>query len=122
MSDKVPLNFQVLLAQAATFRTNPLEVNAIDKIGYSVRTTTSDGVGAWSIQYSNDFIPGVDDPTVDTKWDTYTLTTTPPNSASANQTFGIVLDDYEYKFVRIKYTRTSGTLNTVTVFAQMKGT
>lgn len=122
MSNKQPQNPQLLTAQAATFRTNALDVGGIDRIGYAVRTTTSDGVGAWSVQYSNDFVPGVDDPTLDTKWDTYTLTTTPPNSASAAQTFGIVLDDYEYKYVRIKYTRTSGTLTTVSVFAQMKGT
>ena len=49
------------------------------------------------------------------------LTTNPPDAAAAAQTFGIVLDDYEYKFVRIKFTRTAGT-GTVEVWTQMKGT
>lgn len=121
MASKQPSLLENYSAQAATFRTVALNVSGSTWVGYSLRTTTSDGIGAWSIQYSNDFDPIVDSPTSDAKWDTYTLTTTPPNSASANQTFGIVLDDYEYKYVRIKYTRTSGTLTTVLVASQMKG-
>src|SRR4051812_30481970 len=88
---------------AATFRTRALNVGALNFIGYQVRSAGT-ATGSWSVQYSNDFVDGVDDPTSDAKWDTYTLTTTPPNAAGAAQTFGIVLDDYEYKFVRIKFT------------------
>lgn len=122
MASKIPLHIENLSAQAATFRTAALNVSAGDRIGYAIRTTTADGIGSWSVQYSNDFVPGVDDPTLDTKWDDYPLPAPPPDSASADQKFGISLVDYEYTFVRIKFTRTAGTLTTVFVAAQMKGT
>jgi hypothetical protein len=122
MSDKVPQNPQILTAQAATFRTNALDVSAIDRIGYAIRTGGAGTlVGTWTVQYSNDYVPNVDAQSSDAKWDTYTLTTSPPAASGAPQTFGIILDDYEYKYVRIKFTYTSGT-GDVSVFTQMKGT
>lgn len=119
MAKRVPQHYQKLENQAATFRTQALDVSTAERIGYALRTTGT-LAGTWRVQYSNDFIPGVDDPTADTKWDEYTLTTNPPDAAGAAQTFGIVLDDYEYKFVRIKFTRTGGT-GTVEIWTQMKG-
>lgn len=119
MASKIPQHYQILESQAATFRTKALEVPTAERIGYQLRTSGT-LAGTWRIQYSNDFIPGFDDPTSDAKWDEYTLTTNPPDAAGAAQTFGIVLDDYEYKFVRIKMTRSGGT-GTVEVWTQMKG-
>lgn len=119
MASKVPQYYQKLSAQAATFRTKAMEVSTAERIGYAIRTSGT-LAGTWRVQYSNDFVDGVDDPTSDTKWDEYTLTTTPPDAAGVAQKFGIVLDDYEYRWVRIIFTRSGGT-GDVEVWAQMKG-
>lgn len=119
MAKKIPNHYQKLENQSATFRTKALDVSTAERIGYAIRTSGT-LAGTWRIQYSNDFVDGVDDPTSDAKWDEYTLTTNPPDAAGSAQKFGIVLDDYEYKSVRIIFTRTSGT-GTVEVWAQMKG-
>lgn len=120
-------NFTETINLGATVRSTALPVKVISFVGYALRTTGT-AAGAWSIQYSNDFIPGFqpgafpagDDPTSDAKWDTYTLTTTPPAAAGAPQTFGIVLDFYEYAFIRIKFTYASGA-GSALIIAQSKG-
>jgi len=103
----------------ATVRSKPLNVGQAIAIGYAIRTTGT-ASGTWSVQYSNDFVDGVDDPTSDAKWDTYTLSTTPPAASGSAQTFGIQLDFFEYKYVRIKFTYASGA-GTAFIAAQMKG-
>lgn len=118
MANKAPL-FSETISLAATVRSTALNVGAIDSIGYALRTT-GNAAGTWRVQYSNDFIPGVDDATLDTKWDEYTLAANPPDAAGSAQTFGIRLDAYEYKFVRIKFSYTSGA-GSALIAAQMKG-
>ena len=120
MANKDPKLYEKLASQSATFRTTALNVSTIDRIGYAIRTTGS-LEGTWRVQYSNDYIPRVDDPTSDAKWDEYTLDVNPPDAAGSGQTFGIPLDDFEYAFVRIKFTRSAGT-GTVEVWYQGKGT
>jgi hypothetical protein len=119
VASKIPRPYEKLTAQAATFRTKALNVATATWIGYAIRTTGT-LAGTWRVQYSNDFIDGVDDATSDAKWDEYTLTSNPPDAAGAAQTFGVVLDDYEYKYVRIKFTRSGGT-GDVELWAQIKG-
>jgi hypothetical protein len=103
----------------ATNRSSARPVVRYDNIGIAVRTTGT-SAGAWSIQYSNDFIPGTDATSSDAKWDTYTLTTTPPAAAGAAQVFGITLDSFEFAWERIKYTYTSGA-GSATIVTQLKG-
>lgn len=106
------------VAVSGTFRFQPYNVKTAKLVGYAIRTTGT-LAGTWSVQYSNDYVDGVDDPTSDAKWDTYTLTTTPPAAAGSPQTFGITLDFYEFAFVRVKFTLTSGSGN-VFIAAQFK--
>jgi hypothetical protein len=111
----------------ATIRSYALGVNTASTVGYAVRVTGTP-TGTLTVQYSNDFIPGWQagafpagtDPTSDALWDTYTLTTSLPAIAGAAITFGIVLDFYEYAFVRLKYAFTSGS-GSLFYAAQMKG-
>jgi len=119
MASKVVEYKQLAVSLGATVRTTALNVLLAERIGYQIRTSGT-AVGDWTVQYSNDYDPAVDDPTVDTKWDTYTLTSTIPSAAGVAQTFGVVLDDYEYKYVRIKFTRTSGT-GSLDIFCAIKG-
>lgn len=102
---------------AATVRSRALPVPAGGNVGYALRTTGT-AAGTWRVQYSNDYIEGTDDPTADDKWDEYTLTTNPPDAAGSAQKFGVILDDYEYRWVRIKFTRSSGS-GTAEVWAQV---
>jgi hypothetical protein len=119
--------FSETLNLGATIRSYALGVKTANLIGYAVRATGTP-TGTLAVQYSNDFIPGWqagafpagDDPTSDAKWDTYTLTTAVPAFAGAGLTFGIILDYYEYAFVRLKYTFTSGS-GSLFYAAQMKG-
>lgn len=119
MPHYVPEYTDATLNIGATVRSKALNVSQATTVGYAIRTAGT-AVGTWSVQYSNDFVDGVDDPTVDTKWDTYTLTTTPPAASGSAQTFGITLDFFEYKYVRIKFTYTSGA-GTAFIAAKMKG-
>lgn len=93
---------------AATVRTAPFLANGqFSTIFYAVRTTGT-ATGSWVVQYSNDYVDGVDDPTSDAKWDTYTLPTSIADAIGSAQVFGVLLDFYEPRWVRIKFTRTGG--------------
>lgn len=112
-------NHQETISLGATIRSAALNVQTAWTVGYAIRTSGT-AAGSWSVQYSNDYVPGVDDPTSDAKWDTYSLSTSPPDATGAAQTFGIALDSYEYAYARIKFTRTSGT-GSAFIATQMKG-
>jgi len=104
---------------AATVRSSAVTTVRYDTLGIAVRTTGT-ATGTWTIQYSNDFILGVDDPTLDTKWDTYTLSSTIPAAAGSAQTFGVILDNYEFAWERVKFTSTGGT-GSALIVTQLKG-
>jgi hypothetical protein len=100
-----------------------LEVPMGSIIAYAVRATGAP-TGTLIVQYSNDFIPGFqagnfpagDNPASDAKWDTFPITVTPPAFAGAPLTFPIQCSSpstpfYPFKFVRLKYTFTSGSGN-----------
>ena len=97
-------------------------VSDFSDIGYAVRTTGT-ASGTWAVQYSNDYLPGVDDPTSDAKWDTYTSSsyTTPPAAAGSAQTFGVELNFFSYKYVRIKFTGSGGTGPALLLFTAKGG-
>lgn len=103
----------------ATTVSAPIQVQQGDNIGCAVRTTGT-ASGAWSVLYSNDYVPNVDSLSDLTKWDTYTLSTTPPAAAGSAQKFGIAIDAFEFKFIRLQFAGTGGA-GTSTIIWQMKG-
>jgi len=110
---------ETLSLASATNRSQPLAVATFDSVGVAVRSTGT-ASGTWTIHYSNDYQPGVDSLTDDTKWDTYTLSTTPPSASGAAQTFGVVLDSYEFAWIRLYFANTGGT-GSATVVTNLKG-
>lgn len=102
----------------STVRSTVLRVSNNSFIGYAIRTSGT-ASGTWAVQYSNDYVAGTDSPSSDAKWDTYTLSSTPPAASGSPQTFGIVLDNYEYAFVRWIFTNTGGAGSALSV-AQIK--
>jgi hypothetical protein len=111
--------FHDALNQAATVRSTAARADG-SRLSFAVRSSGT-ATGSWSVQYSNDFSPTLDDPTVDTKWDTYTLTSNPPDAAGSNQVFGVAIDNFEFTWARLKFTRTGGS-GTADVFTEVKGT
>lgn len=112
---------EILTVAGADVLSTPMNVENIDQIGYQVRAGAGPtGGSAVSVLYSNDYDPAVDTLTDLTKWDTYTLATTPPTLNGSAQNFGIVLDLYEFKWVRLKLPVTGGS-GAITVIYRGKG-
>ena len=107
------------MSLAATVRSTPQSVAGYSTVGFAVRTTGT-ASGSWTVQYSNDYQSGVDDPTSDAKWDTYTLSSNPPDAAGSAQTFGVRLGSFEFAWARIKFASTGGT-GSATIVTQLKG-
>jgi hypothetical protein len=96
-----------------------MAVAVYDNLGIAFRTSGT-ASGAWAIRYSNDYQPGVDSLTDDTKWDTYTLSSSPPAAAGSPQTFGILLDNYEFAWERVYFVGSGGS-GSATIVTNMKG-
>lgn len=97
---KVALNpayFAETISIGSTVNSTALRTNNIFLVGYSI-STAGTATGTWGIQYSNDNVT----------WDTYTLSTTPPAATGSPQVFGIVIDNYEFAFIRILFSGTGG--------------
>ena len=107
------------LSLAATVRSGAKLVPARGLVSFAFRTTGT-ASGTWRVQYSPDYVDGVDDPTSDAKWDEYSLPANPPDAAGAAQTFAVVVDDYEFRWIRIKFTRTGGS-GTAEIWTQVMG-
>lgn len=110
---KVALNPTYLsetLSLATTGNSTVQRTSGIFLVGVSV-STTGTATGTWTIQYSNDNVT----------WDTYNPSgfSAPPAAAGAPQVFAVVLDNWEFAFFRILYTRTSGT-GTATIVTLLK--
>lgn len=110
---------ETLSLAAGTDRSQPIAAATYDNIGIAVRSTGT-ASGTWTIHYSNDYQPGVDSLTDDTKWDTYTLSTTPPAAAGSGQTFGVVVDSYEFAWIRTYFVNSGGT-GSATIITNVKG-
>ncbi len=119
-------NKPLLKAQsmAATFKTAGVRVPQ-RQVCFQVRTTNSDGVGTWRMQGTNitDGTTQQGPSTTDADWDTFTQgMTNPPDSASAAESFLYFYDTVPTTFVRLLWTRTSGTsASTATIYVDAKG-
>lgn len=97
------------LSLSATNASQPVLVLGASTVSFTVRSTGT-AFGSWSLLYSNDYNPSVDAITDLTKWDTYNPSgfSAPANAAGSAQKFAVVLDGYEFAWVRILFTNTSG--------------
>lgn len=105
-----PVYSSETLSLATTGHSSVLRTSNVSMVGYSV-STTGTASGTWAIQYSNDNVT----------WDTYNPSgfVGPPAAAGAPQVFAVILDNWEFAFLRILFTSSGGT-GTATIVAQMK--
>lgn len=112
MSRKNFKQYQLLTAQtmAATFTSPVTMVQNMDNCSYQINFTTSDAVGSFAIQASDDYKkeqPG-DQVQNAGNWVTLDIGGT-PTAASANDTILIDLNQLPFMAIRFVYTRVSGT-------------
>jgi hypothetical protein len=89
---------------AANITSSGFNVRAMDNIGLQFHYTGTAATGTWSFEASNTSTTGADG-----TWFVVTLDDPPPApSASAGADFGVDLNQWPYEWVRLKYTRTSG--------------
>jgi hypothetical protein len=100
MGSKRIVDFDSLLvdqSMGATFQSPSTNILYTDRVGYQISFTTSDAIGTFSVEVSND----------ESVWVALTLST-PITAASANDDAFIDVETAA-KFVRLVYTRSSGT-------------
>lgn len=100
MASKRTLDYDKLVvdgSMAATLTSPSTNIMHTDRVGYQLSWTTADAEGTFSVEVSND----------EATWATLTLST-PITAASANDNAYIDCETAA-KFIRFKYTRTSGT-------------
>lgn len=126
MSRKNTLNYPVLTAQslAASFTSPATFIRNTDNVSYQINVTTSNSVGSFSVQVSDDYSVGPDNTVVNPgTWITLTLSGT-PTVASANDLIGISLNQLPYDSIRLAYTSTTagtGTANAIITSKQIGG-
>jgi len=84
-------------SMGATFQTASTNILHMDRVGYQISFTTSDAIGTFSVEVSND----------DTVWVALTLSAAVTAASSDDDAFIDV--ETAAKFVRLVYTRSSGT-------------
>lgn len=104
-----PVVLESAKSLSASFVTSPTTVLFQDNLSYQINITTSDAVGTFSIEASNNYQEQNSLDTADAgDWLTLTLDGT-PTLASTSDIIGISLNQFPYKAIRLRYTRTSGT-------------
>ena len=105
-------------SMGATFTTRGISVSDYHHCGIKIITDTSDGVGVWTVEASDNSPDGLEASSGD--WvDITSGLTSIPDSASADQSIDISLPMCTSNYIRIKYTRTSGT-GSATITARVK--
>ena len=100
MGSKRTLDYDSLLvdqSMSATFQSDSTNILHMDRIGYQISFTTSDAVGTFSVEVSND----------ESVWVALTLSAAVTAASSNDDAFIDV--ESAAKFVRLVYTRASGT-------------
>lgn len=129
MARKNVLNYKVAVDQSLTanFTSNPTVIKWLDNASYQLVVTTTDSVGTFAIQGSNNYAisePGtlVVDPG---NWDDIPLEAAPgsataPSVSAANDTILIDLNQLPFSAVRVIYTSTTPGTGTVTIILNAK--
>ena len=106
---------------AASFSSTPFDIRTLDNIAVQLNATTSNAVGTFSVQGSLDYNPGGStSPSgpVAGNWIAITLPAI-PTLASVDAQFLLDLNQLSFPWLRIAYTRTSGT-GTVDIYVSGK--
>lgn len=110
-SKKVIKSFQMISAasMAATVTSSIVNTEFLDNIGLYIKWASSDAVGVITVESSINYDAGL------ATGDWFSLTFNPPlaQPASNNGSYGINLNELPYPWLKVVYTRTSGsgTLN-----------
>jgi len=109
-----PFTLVAAVSMGGDITSTPIDVQNIDNVGLQVAWTSANAVGVISVQGSLDYKP-TNPPTAGTWYDlTFDPALTQP--ASDNGGYLINLNQVPYTWLRLKYTRTSGT-GTLTAYA-----
>lgn len=95
-----------------------MTLDKVDQVGLQVSWTSSNAVGVISVQGSNDPLAATAPTSAD--WDDITFSPGLTQPASNNGGYMISMALIPFTYIRLKYTRTSGTGN-MTVYISAKG-
>lgn len=116
----LPYKLVDAVSMAASFTSTPLNIQWLDNVAIQCNITTSDAIGPVYIQGSLDYSPGGAGHPIANAGNWVTLTLSPqPAAAGANDTILFDLNQLSFPYVRISYSRTSGT-GTMTAYASSK--
>lgn len=113
MARKNVLNYEVLVNQSlsTSFTSPPTLIKFLDSCSYQINVTTTDSIGTFAVQVSNDYeVQEVTNIVINPgNWTSLTLSGT-PSVAAANDTIVIDMQLMPYYAMRLAYT--SGTAGT----------
>lgn len=103
---------------SASFNSAPTVVRYLDNCSYQINISTTDSVGTFAVQVSNDFY--VQETTGDVanagNWITLTLAGGAPTVAAANDFITINLNQLPFYAVRLAYTATTAGTGTCSIY------
>lgn len=108
MARKETLVYQLVSAQslAASFQSPATMIKMYDNCSYQINITTTNSIGTFSVQVSNDYqTQKEDDRSNAGNWEDLTLSGT-PSAGAANDNIVIDLNQLPYKAIRLAYTST----------------
>ena len=108
---------------AASFASLPTVITYVDNVAYVINVTTTNSVGSFAVQVSEDYAPppqGLNISANPGTWTTLTLSGTPA-VASANDTIAISLNQVPFNAIRVIYTATTPGTGTCKITVQTKG-
>lgn len=92
-------------SMGATVTSAISNVEMVDNIGFRVAWTSSDAVGVITVEGSIDYVPVP----ASGNWEALTFSPALTQPNSDNGSYLININQYPYPWIRVKYTRTSGT-------------
>lgn len=124
MARKNTLNYEVASNQSlsSNFSTSPTIINYLDNCSYQIDITTSDSIGSFTVQGSNNY--QVYSPTGEVignaKWVDLTLGGGIPFANASNDEIIIDLNQLPFSAIRIQYTSSVGGTGTCNIFLTCK--
>lgn len=104
---------------AAGFSSTPTDIRYLDNVSIQLNTTTANAVGTFSVEGSLDYQKGQDDASAAANSGTWVTIVSAPPLAGANVNTLLDLNQLSFPYVRVTYTRTSGT-GTVDMYISAK--
>lgn len=123
MARKDTLIYKVAAAQSlsSSFNSSPTLIKYLDNCSYQINITTTDSIGSFAVQGSNDY--AISEPSNQVSnpgnWVPLTLSGNPTASA-ANDSIIIDLNQLPFNAIRIAYTSSSAGTGTCDIFINAK--